>query len=169
MYEFIKLFFSICLLQKGPQDIPASTGLQRMLLLVYACVSLLILFLSSDGFNAVLQVLVEISLILALTWVILFFVNKLARYIQTTSALLATDAVISFFALPAMATLIGQGSEMAFVTIVLLMIWHWLVSGHIFSNALEKHFTFGLGVAFLYKLISYKVMDFLFYIPIQEG
>lgn len=168
MYELIKLFFSICLLKKGPQDIPASSWFLRVLIIVYACVSFLILILSSDVFNAALQVLVEIVLILGLTGVILFFATKSARFQQTASALLATDALISFFALPAMATLVGQGTALAFYTIVLLMLWHWLVSGHIFSNALDQPFTFGLGIAFLYILFSYIVMDTLFFVQIQE-
>lgn len=42
------------------------------------------------------------------------------------------------------------------------MIWHGLISGSIFSQALEQPFTFGLGVAFLYILVSYQVMALLF-------
>jgi hypothetical protein len=168
MYELIKLFFSICLLKKGPQDIPASSWLFRLLIIVYVCVSFLILILSSDVFNAILQVFVEVLLILGLTGMILFFASKLARFQQTVSALMATDALISFFALPAMATLVGQGTALAFFAIVLLMLWHWLVSGHIFSNALNQPFTFGLGIAFLYILFSYTVMDTLFFVQIQQ-
>jgi hypothetical protein len=56
----------------------------------------------------------------------------------------------------------------AFFAIVLLMLWHWLVSGHIFSNALNQPFTFGLGIAFLYILFSYTVMDTLFFVQIQQ-
>ncbi|MCF6250310.1 MAG: hypothetical protein L3J75_03425 [Methylococcaceae bacterium] len=169
MYELIKLFFSICLLKKGPQDIPASIWLLRLLIIVYVCVNFLILIISTDVFNAVLQVFVEVLLILGLTWMILFFASKLARFQQTVSALMATDALISFLALPAMATLVGQGTAMAFFAIVLLMLWQWLVSGHIFNNALDQPFTFGLGIAFLYILFSYIVMDTLFFVQIQEG
>lgn len=162
MYEFLKLFFDICLFKKGPQDIPASNVLLRLLIPFYASVSFLLLILNSDGLNAAMQVLVEIMLILGSTWIILFIARKPARYQQTASALMATDALISFFALPAMATLVGQGAGLAFLAIIMLMIWHWAISGHIFSNALEKPFTFGLGVAFLYILVSYQVMALLF-------
>ena len=168
MYELIKLFFSICLLNRGPQDIPVSNWLLRLLIIVYACVSFLILFLSSDVFNAVLQVVVEVVLILSITWMILFYAKKSPRFQQTVSALMATDALISLFALPAMATLIGQGTAVAFFVIIFLMVWHWLVSGHIFSNALDQPLTFGLGVAFLYILFSYIVMDTLFFVQVQE-
>lgn len=162
MYEFLKLFFDICLFKKGPQDIPASNVLLRLLIPFYASVSFLLLILNSNGLNAAMQVLVEIMLILGSTWIILFIARKPARYQQTASALMATDALISFFALPAMATLVGQGAGLAFLAIIMLMIWHWAISGHIFSNALEKPFTFGLGVAFLYILVSYQVMALLF-------
>lgn len=165
MYELLKLYFDICLFRKGPQDVPFSGSIFRLLILVYASVSFLIMILSNNSLNALLQVLVEVMLILGLSWVILFFAKRPARYHQTASALLGTDALISLFSIPAMATLVGQGTLLAFIVIVLLMIWHWVVSGHIFCNALEQSFTFGLGIAFLYILTSYIVMDFLFFVP----
>ena len=164
MYELLKLFFEICLFKKGPEDVPSSTLLLRLLIPVYFCVSYLVLSLSNDQINTALQVLVEVILILGMSWVILFLSKKSERYQQTASALIGTDTIISFFALPAMATLIGQGSSFAFIFVVLLMIWHWVVSGHIFSHALEQPKFFGLGIAFLYMLTSYQVMGFLFFV-----
>ena len=162
MYELLKLCFNICLFKKGPQDLPSSKYLLGLLIPVYALISFLILRLSSDMLSALLQVGVEIMLILGLTRIILFIAKKPARYPQTVSALMATDALISLFALPAMATLVGQGTALAFITVVVLMLWHWTVSGHIFSQALEQPFIFSLGVAFLYILVSYQVMALLF-------
>lgn len=162
MYELIKLFFEICMFKKGPEDIPVSYWLFRLLILVYACLSYIILAMDGYGFKAALQVLFEVFLILGLCWIILFFAKKIERYQHTTCALLATDALISFFSLPAMASLIGQGNASAFIVVVLLMIWHWAVSGHIFSRALDQPIGFGLGVSFLYILTFYQVMGFLF-------
>jgi len=162
MYSLIKLLFDICLLQKGPQDIPVSTGLLTLLIPTYAGISFLILILSSDAITAILQVFVEVFLVLASCKVILSLAKKTERYQQTACALLATDSLISLFALPAMASLIGQGSALAFFSIVSLMLWHWIVSGHIYSHALDQPFTFGLGVAFLYILASYQLMALIF-------
>lgn len=162
MYLLLKLFFDICLLQKGPEDIPVSTGLLFLLIPVYAVISFLILILSIDSSSAILQVGVEIALLLLSCKVILVVANKPERYQQTASALIGTDTLISFFALPAMASLIGQGTALPFFSVVALMLWHWLISGHIFSHALAKPLTFGLGVAFLYILLSYQVMALLF-------
>ncbi len=162
MYELIKLFFDICLFKKGPEDIPSSFWLLRLLIPVYAIINYLVLGMDRDGFNAAMQVIVEIALILGLSWIILFVAKKTERYQQTACALMATDALISFLALPAMATLIGQGNILALVAIVIFMIWHWTVSGFIFSRALDQPFVFGLGVSFLYLLTMYHVLNFLF-------
>lgn len=162
MYELITLFFDICLFKKGPKDIPVSKGLLYFLTLIYAAVSFLLTVISSDTGNAVLQVIVEILLILGFCWALLFISKRSTRYLQTSCALMATDTIISFFAIPAIATLATQGAGLAFLVIMLLMIWHWLVSGYIFSNALEQPFSFGLGIAFLYILISYQVMAMIF-------
>lgn len=162
MYNLFMLFFDICLFRKGPQNVPASTTLFFILVPVYAIISFLMLVLGMDTLTAILQVLVEIALVLGSSKVILYFAKKPERYLQTTCALIATDTLISFIALPVMASLIGQGSALSFFAIIILMLWHWTVSGHIFCHALEQPFTFGLGIAFLYILVSYQVMALLF-------
>jgi len=162
MYSLLTLFFDICLFKKGPQDVPVSKGLLFLLIPIYACVSFLILILSTDVFNAILQIIVEITFVLVSAKVILFLANKSDRYQQTASALIATDSVISFAAIPVMATLINQGSANSIIAITLLMLWHWAVSGHIFSQALEKHLSIGLGIALLYIFLAYQLMALLF-------
>jgi len=162
MYQILKLFFDICLLKKGPQDFPASEWLFRLLIFVCALVDFSILMLSFDVFSAVIQTFVEIILILGLTWIILYVAKRRGRYQQTVGALLATDALISFMAFPAIALLLNDEAGLISFVITLLIIWHWVVSGHIFSHALEQPFTFGLGVAFLYILVSMQVMAMLF-------
>ncbi|MFK5949767.1 MAG: hypothetical protein QM500_13470 [Methylococcales bacterium] len=162
MYQLLTLVFNICLFKKGPQDMPVAKALLFLLIPVYFCISLLVLILSMDFIHAVFQTLVELALLLGFVKGVLFFAKKPARYQQTASALIATDSLISFFATPVMATLIGEGSAISIISIIALMIWHWLVSGHIFSQALEKPFTFGLGLALLYILVSSQVMGLIF-------
>ncbi len=166
MYELLSLIFGICIFKKGPQDIPASNVLIRLLIPVYAVISFLMLLLNTNWYSAILQVGVEIALILGLSWAILLIGNQSARYQQTVCALMATEALISFIALPSMATLIGQGAGLAYIAIVLLMVWHWAVSGHIFSHALGRPLVFGLAVSFMYILTSFQVMETLFPVAI---
>ncbi len=162
MYALFQLFFDICLLRKGPEDVPGTSRVIPFLLPVYAFINMLVLLLSYDFWSSVQQVTVEILLILSLPYCVLFLVGKPVRYQQTTSALIGTDCVITLASLPAMATLIGQGQPFAYFIIVVLMLWNWVVAGHIFTKALNQPLIFGLAVAFLYMVTTYQVLTWLF-------
>lgn len=163
MFEIIKLLFDICLFKKGPQDLPPSVWLLRLLVVVDVIVSFLMVSLRTKWLDSLLQAIVSALLIVVFSWVLLYLGRKWGRFYQTASALLGTDAVISFFALPAMASMmIGRGALLAFIVTMGLMIWHWAVTGHIIRNALGQTLTFSLGLAFLYIFGSYQVMALLF-------
>ena len=163
MYEFTKLIFSICLLQKGPQDIPYSVLLFRLTVAIYALISFMILILSTNWWLAIQQVLIGIVLTLTFTWLILSYTHKISRFYQTATALFGTDAMINFFAVPALASLaIGMTAGFASLVLISLMAWHWLVSGHVFRHALNINLFLGLGVALLYILGSYWIMITVF-------
>lgn len=166
MYELLNLVFAICIFKKGPQDIPVSSALIRLLLPIYAAISFLILILTTRWLDAILQVLVEIILILGISWTIVSFVNKTARYQQTACALVATDALISFIALPAISALTVQSNGLFYIYIILLTVWHWAVSGYIFSHTLEQPLVLGLAVSFMYVLTAYQVIEAIFPIAI---
>ena len=163
MFGIIKLLFDICLFKKGPQDLPYSLWLMRVLLFVYISVRVLMLSMHFDWLNVLLQTIADIFLVVGFFWIMLYLARKLGRFYQVISAILGTDALISFFALPGMATMeTGQGGLLALFVVLGLIGWHWAVTGHIISNALEKTLSFSLGLAFLYLLASYQVMAFLF-------
>ena len=162
MYQLIVLFFEICILRKGPQDVPASPWLWRLLLLPYVTVNLLILLLDGSWLRAFAQLGVETALMVGFCYPLLYFSGKTSRFPQTLSALLGTDAFISLCAIPAVASLNTQISEFAFIAMIVLMGWHWLVNGHIFRHALDRPLLFGLALAFLYILVSTQVMTLLF-------
>ena len=163
MFNIIKLLFDICLFKKGPEDLPYSVGLLRILLGVYAAVRALMLSIRFDGLSVLLQVPAEIVLVLGFVWILLVLAGKPGRLYQVAAAVLGTDALISFFALPPIATMaLGQGGLLVFLVMLALIGWHWAVTGHIIRNALEQDLSFSLGLAFLYLLGSYRVMALLF-------
>ena len=163
MLEIITLFKDICFFKRGPQDVPYSLALLWMLLLVNAVVSFLALYMTADFLQTLLQIVVSLLLLLAGSYVILAIGSKPGRFCQTASALLGADTFISFFALPALATLAtGRGSAFVYLFLLAIMIWHWAVAGHIFRYALEKSLSVGLAVAFLYIAVAYQVMALLF-------
>ena len=160
MWQVINLYIDICLFKKGPQDLPFSIGLYRMTVAGYAVASLLIMsFLSMDMLPALTNVLIHFLLIWIFVWVILAFDRKIHRFYPTLSALLGTDMVISFCALPALAAvyaLVQPG--VFFLFLVLMVIWHLAVMGNIIRHALSKSLFSGLLLAFLFVFGSFFLM-----------
>ena len=121
-----------------------------------------ILQLNNDWGVAALEIGVDLLLMVAFTWPLLYFSGWTHRFRQTLLALIGADAVINFFALPALASLNAEPSDLGFFAMLMLMLWHWLVIGHIYRHALERPFFMALGLAFLYLLLSSQLMEALF-------
>jgi len=162
MYELILLFFRIAIFKSGPQDVPASPMVLRLILPVYVAVNYLVLMLNGSTSTALLQIGADFAMMLGFVWPLLYFSGKPARFRQTFAAMIGTDSVISFVAIPAIASLGNQASPLAYFAMLALMVWHWAVSGHILRNALDRSWFFGLGLALLYIMLSSQVMMALF-------
>lgn len=163
MMLLLRLFFNICLLRQAPQDIPYSQMLLRILIVIYAIVAVLALLPTDNLLKTLFEVSVEIILIAAFVWGVLVYSQKKGRFVQVLCAFLGTDALISTFALPALAfTSMNELSDGVMIALFCLMVWHWVVCGHIIRHALSKTLDIGLGIAFLYSWGFYQVMNSLF-------
>lgn len=162
MYQLMLLFFRIAIFKQGPQDVPASPLVLRFLLPVYVAISFLALMMNGTASTALLQIGVDLVMMAGFIWPMLYFADKSHRFAQTFNAMLGTDAVISFAALPALASLTSQPSELAYLFMMAMMVWHWLVNGHILREALDRSWFFGLGLGLLYIMLSSQVMAALF-------
>lgn len=162
MYELIMLFFRIAVFKQGPQDVPVSPWVLRLVLPVYLLVNYLILMLNGATSTAWLQIGADLAMMAGFIWPMLYFAGKTSRFQQTFSAMVGTDAVINFAALPAIASLNSQPNELAYLMMLAMLIWHWLVSGHILRNALDRSWFFGLGLGLLYIMLSSQLMSALF-------
>ena len=168
MFKLLKLFFEIALLKKSPKDIPSSFFLQTLVVAIYLFINFLMRFISVSWTQALLEIAIELIFIAIFCRVILSWVKKIARYRQTFIALLGVDALISFCAFPALATLNTPMPEnssfflFAALISIIFILWHWLTAGHIFRHALSEPFVFGLGIALLYLILSYQLNVVLF-------
>ncbi|WP_020564855.1 hypothetical protein [Methylosarcina fibrata] len=163
MYETIKLLFDICLFRKGPADIPYSRWLQKILLLTYASVRFLMLNFDMDWRNVLLHIGVEITFIWSFSWIMLYCIGRLPRLCQVTSTFYGTFAVIGFFTLPAFASIaIGHGGWLVFIVMLAITSWFCAVTAHIIYHTLDQRLSLSIGVAFLFLMGSYLLLDFLF-------
>lgn len=163
MMPLLQLFLDICLYRKGPQDVPASGFLLRLVLAVYLALGTLLLVPDAGWLQAALQTAVEVVMNLALVAVLLFTVGRLSRYQQTATALLATDALISAVGLPPLQLLAGSGAGAVAALLWLALVgWHIAIIAHIVRHALTQPLGVGFAVAVLYTLVSFQTIAFLF-------
>jgi hypothetical protein len=162
MFDLIKLLFDICLFKKAPQDLPCSVSLLKTIAIANLLTNFLLSSISINWLFAALKAIIGVLLISGFSWFSLSFSQKSARFYQTTAALLGTDTLIRVFALPVIATMsIGQGGLLVLLVMIALIIWYWVIAGHILRNALEQSVGFSLGLAFLYLLLLSQITALL--------
>ena len=161
--SLLKLFWNICLFRQGPQDIPASTFLLRLLIILYAIVNSIILLLESGWQIMLLQLPLQLVLMTGFFWGLLRLYNQQKRYPQTISALLGCDVLISLCAFPPLIWMITvPTNNFSFLLMLGIMVWQLAVIGHIVRQALSQHFYFAIGLAVVYVILSFKIMQTIF-------
>jgi hypothetical protein len=161
MSQLISLFWSITLFRKGPQDVPYSRLLLYWMLTVDAGVNSGLLIINAAEMIWA-QVLADTCITAAFTWPLLYFAGLKARFMQTWTSLLGTDVIISLFAAAPLISLEQHANNAAQWALLLLLLWHWLVYGHIFRHALNRSWSMGLALALFYILLSSQIMGALF-------
>jgi hypothetical protein len=168
MSRLILIWFDICLLRAGPQDLPASRELLGLAITSYTLVSFL---LSVPGYplaTAGQMALVDATLLIVFAASLLYFIGKKARLYQTLTALAGTGTLLGLFALPVI-QLLPQREEagqqpplLASLLWLLLFGWSLLVVAHIMRHALSVKLPVAIGIAMLYSLVAILIVNALF-------
>ena len=172
MSRLILIWFYICLLRAGPQDLPAS---RELLVLSMASYTLASFLLSLPGYPLVASgqlALMDASLVVVFAATALYITGKMARLTQTLTALFGTGTLLGLIALPVIQLLAsgqetGQPSLLAGMLWLLLFGWNLLVVAHIMRHALSVNFPVATGIAMLYTLVAMQLINALF--PMSLG
>lgn len=154
MTELLRALFRICVLQAGPQCLPASTSILTALTALGWGASVLVLEQLEPAGSVVAEVTLATAFALLFTWLGLTLRRLPNRFVQTASALFGTDLLLLIPATPLLlATADGGAPTLQFV---LLALWLWSIAikGHIFRHALDLPVSGGVAVAVLYTLLS---------------
>ncbi|MGH8119543.1 MAG: hypothetical protein ACRESK_02905 [Gammaproteobacteria bacterium] len=151
-------FFSICLLQGKPQDLPVSNLLLSLCLVIYTAENVLLALHKVTLIKALEASLLETVLITIITLVILVLSHRASRWQQTLTALIGTGCIMGVLALP-----IFYGSTLAntdalraviFLLYVGLLVWNISIMSHILRHALDTSLVFGVIFALTYIFIT---------------
>ena len=153
MRALFELFLDICLLRKGPQDVPASPVLLRLTLLSYGISDVLIPLLDVALPTALALTVLDISLLTGLTYGLLALRDSRPRFRQTLTALLGTGTLLQLLALPLLFLLQQEAVDASAPAWLVLLwlglfIWSVVIMAHILRQALSTP----LGVGVLYSL-----------------
>ncbi|AUM13835.1 hypothetical protein [Ketobacter alkanivorans] len=140
MKPLFVLFWQLCRFQKGPQDVPYSQALMVVLLLANVSLGLgSMLVLSADYLvEQAMGMLLALAVWMAMIWGILGFKGQKARFVQTWTACLGTDLLMSCLVLPLQVFIVtnppveGEGSIWRLV-MLLVLIWDILIKARIYS------------------------------------
>jgi len=161
MRVLFNLFLDICLFRKGPQDTPASMALLKMGLAAYGLTSLLALLVGTAAPVAVLQTLVDMTLLSGLLYLALTLHQHPRRFVQTLSALTGAGTLLNLAALPLLIGINGQppseNAPLSALLLLVLLVWSIAVMAHILRHAFNVPLWVGTLYALGYTLLSWQL------------
>jgi hypothetical protein len=163
-------FVDLCLLRRGPQDLPASQVLLALTLVADLLVGVILAQVGGLSLGeGLLHGLLDVALVLLLLRVALGLTGRVARFTQSATALLGSAALIGVAALLPMALLpAAEGADppaLAVLLMLALIVWNILVAGHILRHTFGLTLGLGAAIALFYDLTVYSLMGALFSAP----
>lgn len=166
-YILWSVFFDICRLRAGPQDLPTSSVLLGLSLIIYMITGVINGLLSPEQLpftKVVAWSVIETVLLVLLTSSLLHFAHYSARVMQTLTAVAGTSTQLSIISMPfifwfAQAKHTHSDPTLPLLLLLSLSIWSLTVYAHILRHALMVPFFVGLMLA----MTSYSLIAIILY------
>ncbi len=147
MKSLLSQLIDLCLLRRGPQDLPFSPILARNLII--AGVALDLLYASLLDFpQALPRIALSLAMLLAAPWLLLSVRQRRERYLQTLTALAGSSLIVAAVSLPLalysadLPPLLPGATptpgQLAFGWLSLILVsWKLVINSHIYRHALD--------------------------------
>ncbi len=160
----IKLLFDICLLRRGPEDMPASVNVLFLLIVVSILVST---YLGSvmHGYQIAASLSI-VGLLVTYVFVKIILIKKSERFLQTFSAMVGVSILIDVISIPVIYPLLSEklnGNIVGLFWLLALAIYAWFVVayGFIVSRAISSTLGYGISIAIGYAFVSYMIFELI--------
>ncbi len=168
MQALITFFVELCLLRRPPQDLPASEILLGIVMIADLVVGVLVGMTAGLSWAlALMQGIVEISLMLAALYAGLNQLKLRPRFVQAATALVGSGALLGLVAILPL-SLQPTGSEQSDLAalgaflLLALVIWGIVVTGHILRHAFSITLGQGTAIAVVFEIITVTLVTSLF-------
>lgn len=154
--------------RSSPSNLPYNHACIVLTLLAYFFVGVLLLSDQRSLISIIVQIIIEILILSAISFIILKFIKKPERLSQTLSALIGVNLIISIVSLAVMSVLpeIKQGEPIDPLVLqvnLVILIWNLAVISLIFKRAFDIRTIVAGFIAFnyflLYELILFNVFQ----------
>jgi len=160
--------WDICRLKGSPQNLPTSRTLLIYAVSSYALVSFILAMFQLSVGQAFFAALVDITIMVVLSYVILWMKMVPQRWYQMLTAMAGVSLVIALFAAPMVLVRFIVGPESAnagilSLLILCLVVWSFAVFAHIFRHTLDIPYFAALLISGMYTYISMRIINILFF------
>ncbi len=158
MWQFVKLYWSICRLRADPGDVPYSKALLGFVLLLNFLIGWFQFSFKATPLISSLQSLLILTISAGFTYFVLSIKGLLTRFVQTFSALLGTSAIVNLIIFPLLLlqpvffqkkpvnSMLVSLQFMFLLAVLMINIWLIMIMVHIYSKALDVNYLVGLLV-----------------------
>lgn len=159
MKALMTLFWRLAIFRAGPDDTPYSPAILAMVLMMWTGLQLIV-GLAQDDVPAALLLgsqWLALTVLLSGTLMLLAFKGLAGRWLQTATALVGVDVVLSLVNLPLLAVgvLLGGASGGLEVFYLLLVSWQLAAQAFIFHRALNVGPFLGLAISMMLLVVSF--------------
>ncbi|PHS73656.1 MAG: hypothetical protein COB22_00145 [Cycloclasticus sp.] len=163
----LRLFINICLIKKGPRDIPESTTLLQTTFIAYLLSGMVLLSSANSIGEATVQALIETVLLGVFTYFLVVFFAFPHRFNQSVTAIYGSGALITSISIPFVFWLEalsknGEQAGIAGLVVFLIVFWGFIVMANIIRETIQKQLSICLLLTFCYVYASYRVIDFVY-------
>lgn len=173
MIKLLTVFWRIMLRKSSPEELPGSNFLLASTFIFFLLSQAPVLNRLYESLGEILQLLFLDIFILSI-WlrIIVQFSGKLVRFKKSLIALFGTGGLFNLIVGPFLFVYAPYLKELssldevqipAWITLIIFMvtIWSVLVMAHIFSRAISKTPSVGLGLALTYVLINFLISSLI--------
>jgi len=163
-----KIFVNIFFLRAKPQDVPASSAL-LLLSIVLVIISGLASMLSSVGglIQGITVSLIDVALTFVLLTAGLNMMNISSRLTQAATAVFGSGVIVNLISLPVVWLLSSAPENSGYrllggLLYFVLLVWSLVIMGHIIRHSFNLHLSSGILIAIGYFLVVNTLIQMLF-------
>jgi hypothetical protein len=167
MNQLFHLFFDICLLRKGPQDVPASAFLTGTVTAINMIIATLGSVLVSGFVVGIEESLLGLALSVVMLAIVLQLSGRMARFQQTFTAIMGCEVLFHFIMVPISMMLISSTetdatAQFTAILWIILVVWYLVVIAHILRHAMTTNLFLALVISLCIFVVTWNVTNMVF-------